>query len=861
MKRHLYDAASSIRTTLLLSVLGCLLAAGLGGAVWRPASAARVASASFSGQPGAAPQDRALQVQELGAATPAAAKQEQPRFTPLAGGSMLELRDGRMSCRDATAAEAQAMQRDPGQQLRVIGDQSFAPNVSEQARNGLKIILRGTPQLEGFPEARAAFLRAARAWESLIQNSITVVIDVDFGPTFFGEPFGGGFYGKTRFQWNFDANIYPVIRAALIRGAGSPQEAALYNALPAAQLPTNLGATTGMIYHVAAMRALGLFPSVADPDAERNTLGLPPAIAFNSVISFDFDPSDGIKPNGIDFNAAAMHEIGHALGFFSGVGLQEIYPNAPPQTPDVLDMFRFRPGVTTATFATASRILSSGGEHIFFGGGPELPLSTGRPDNTGGDGKQAGHWKDDTLTGRYIGIMNPTFDFGSRYEVTANDLEAFERIGYRTNPLPNPREAEMQLDDGAIDAVVWDDGVMVVNRLTPPSYPATLRKLRILIPQLKDEPDPAGKPITLLIGASSNSNGQPPTGAQFTRIATTVPSSSPYLFLEFTIPNGPTIDAGDFYVGYQAPSPYQGVGFAVDLNGLAANRSFYSSNNGAGYGLLSEVFQGKAASAMIRAIISIPGPAPAQGKVVSVSAASFNGEALAGDEIVAAFGARLATTVMAAPGKSGCPTCLSTELAGTTVKVKDSRGIERLAPLFFVSPSQVNYLMPSATAVGPATVTVTGGDGAVSIGTAQIANVAPGLFTANSDGQGVPAALAVRVIPKPGSPADLRFEPVAQFDAAQRRFTPLPLDLGPAAEELYLALFGTGLGFPPSTSTVSVKIGGLEAPVQYAGFTPDYAGLDQVNVRLPRSLIGRGEVDLVLTAAGKPANTVKIKIK
>jgi uncharacterized protein (TIGR03437 family) len=767
-----------------------------------------------------------------------------------------------MLCRAATEEEARAMRRDPDQQLRVIGDEAFAPDSTQQARKGLKIILRGTRQLEQFPEAKAAFLRAARAWESAIQNPITVVIDVDFGPTNFGKPFRENEYGATRFQRDFDANAWPVIRPALIRSAGSPQEAALYNALPAGSLPTDLGATTGMIRHVAVRRALGLLPPVADPDAEKATLGLPPQIGFNSAVSFDFDPSDGVSPKRLDFNAAAMHEIGHALGFFSGVGIQETSPGAPPQTPDVLDVFRFRPGVTPATFATAQRILSSGGEHIFFGGGPEPPFSTGRDDATGGDGRQAGHWKDDDLVGRYIGIMDPTFDDGYRYEMTANDLEAFERIGYRTNPLPNPQEAEPKLDDGTMDIGALGNGVMVVNRLTPPSYPATLRKLRIVIPPLKDQPDPAGKPITLLYAG-----GAP--GAQLARLETTAPSASSDLFLEFTIPNGPTINSGDFFVGYQAPSPHQGVGFAVDLSGSVETRSFYSTNNGASFGLLSDVYQGKPANAMIRALVSIggplptptptpvPTPTPTQGKVVSVSAASFNGAALASEAITAAFGARLATTTMVAPGKPGCPVCLSTELAGTKVAVKDSAGTERLAPLFFVSPNQVNYLMPPGAAIGTATVTVTSGDGAVSVGTAEVAAVAPGLFTANGDGQGAPSAVAMRV----KADGQASYEPVAQFDSAQRRFVPRPLDLGATPDEVFLILYGTGLRNRQSLSTVSVRIGGVDAPALYAGSLPLYAGLDQINARLPRSLIGRGEVEVVVTVDGKAANKVRINIQ
>jgi uncharacterized protein (TIGR03437 family) len=857
MKKTLRTATSGISSILFLTALGCLLLAGPASKVFQPASAARAASTPFAAQLRAASQDRAPQTRELKPApsAPGAGAQTQLQGAPLEGGSVLELRDGQLACRVATGEEVRAMQRDPGQQLRAIGEEAFAPGNPEPARKGLKIILRGTAQLEQFPEAKAAFLRAARTWESLIQNPITVVIDVDYGPTDFGKPFGENQYGLTQFQRTFEANVYTKIRSALIQSAGSPQEAALYNALPAAQLPTNLGPTTGLVYHMAPMRALGLLPAVADPAAEQQTLGAPPSIGFNSAIAFDFDPDNGIEAKKIDFNSAALHEMGHALGFFSGVGLQEIHPEAPPQTPEMLDMFRFRPGVTLGTFTTAPRVLSSGGEQIFFGGGLEVPFSTGRPDYTGGDGWQAGHWKQKDLAGRYIGIMDPLFDYATHYEITANDLEALERIGYRTNPLPNPQEAELKLDDGAMDALAIGNGVMFINRLTPPSYPATLRKLRILIPAFKDQPDPAGKPITLVY-AHGSTNGQFPSAAQFTGIETIVPSSSADLFLEYSIPNGPTINAGDFYVGYQVPSPHQGVGVAVDFSGSVENRSFYSINNGGSFVPLSDVFQGKPSSAMIRAIVSTLGPGQTPGKVASVSAASFDGTALASEEIAAAFGTRLATTVLEATGTPGCPVCLTTELAGTRVVVKDSAGTERAAGLFFVSHNQVNYQIPRGTALGPATVTVTSGDGTVSVGTAQIATVAPSLFTLNGDGRGVPAAVILRV--KGGSQ---NFELVAGYDSAQHRFYPIPLDLGAADEDVYLVLFGTGVRNRQALSTVSIRIGGTDVPMLFADPQGEFAGLDQIVGRLPRSLIGRGEMDLVLTVDGKPANTVRISIR
>ena len=123
----------------------------------------------------------------------------------------------------------------------------------------------------------------------------------------------------------------------------------------------------------------------------------------------------------------------------------------------------------------------------------------------------------------------------------------------------------------------------------------------------------------------------------------------------------------------------------------------------------------------------------------SVSAANYRGLRLASESIAAAFGSGLAVATQAA---SAIP--LPTSLAGTTVKVKDSPGIERLAPLFFVSPGQVNYQIPPGTAPGPATITIISGDGSVSIGTRHITAVAPGLFTFNSDGKGVPSGYVLR---------------------------------------------------------------------------------------------------------------------
>jgi uncharacterized protein (TIGR03437 family) len=246
-----------------------------------------------------------------------------------------------------------------------------------------------------------------------------------------------------------------------------------------------------------------------------------------------------------------------------------------------------------------------------------------------------------------------------------------------------------------------------------------------------------------------------------------------------------------------------------------------------------------------------PTRAPARA-VASVSAASFSGTTLASESIVAAFGTGLAITTQAA---ATLP--LPSSLAGTTINVRDSAGAERQSPLFFVSPAQANYQMPPGTAPGTAAVTITNRYGEVSAGTVRIASVAPGLFAANANGQGVAAAVALRI----KADGTQSFEPVARFDAATNRFVSAPIDLGPASDQVFLILFGTGFRFVSSPSAATATIGGANAEVLFAGASPGFVGLDQANVRLPRNLIGRGEVDVALVVDGKTANTVRIGIK
>ena len=238
--------------------------------------------------------------------------------------------------------------------------------------------------------------------------------------------------------------------------------------------------------------------------------------------------------------------------------------------------------------------------------------------------------------------------------------------------------------------------------------------------------------------------------------------------------------------------------------------------------------------------------------VATVSAATYGTGAVAPESIVAGFGTNFSTATAAA-----ATTPLPQTLAGVSVTVKDALAVERTAPLFFVSPGQINYLIPSGTALGDATVTVKQGSVIVASGSLPIAGVVPGLFAANANGQGIAAANLLRV----KADGTQLYEPVAQFDQTANRFVAVPIDLGAASDQLFLVGFGTGFRYRSALTAVSCTIGGTNAEVFYAGEQGGLVGLDQANIKIPRNLAGRGTVDVVLRVDGKAANTVTINVK
>ena len=247
-------------------------------------------------------------------------------------------------------------------------------------------------------------------------------------------------------------------------------------------------------------------------------------------------------------------------------------------------------------------------------------------------------------------------------------------------------------------------------------------------------------------------------------------------------------------------------------------------------------------------------PAATLAAIASVSAASFAppSNSLAANMIVAAFGTGLAQNTTFATSGMALPTVLD----GTSIGAKDANGTERAAGLFFVSAGQVNYLIPAGTVNGAATVTLRRNSVDTAQGSVTIDTIAPGIFTANTSGSGVPAAVLFRR----RNGVDT-FEQVAQLNTTTNTFEPKEIDLGPDGDVVFLIAFGTGIRGLSSLMGASATIGGVNAPIGAVIPAPGFEGLDQINIFIPRTLIGSGLVNVVFTADMKPANTVQIRLK
>jgi len=235
----------------------------------------------------------------------------------------------------------------------------------------------------------------------------------------------------------------------------------------------------------------------------------------------------------------------------------------------------------------------------------------------------------------------------------------------------------------------------------------------------------------------------------------------------------------------------------------------------------------------------------------TASAAASYGWASAPGELAAGYAGT--GGVLAAGTGAATQLPLQTTLEGAQVQLTDSSGNVSLAPLLYVSPGQINYQVPSSgVAAGLVNVAVLNGATTVATGVLEVASIAPTIFTANSTGQGVPAAQIQRVHPD----GTYDYEDVFTYDAGSGQFVAAPIAFD--GDSLYLLLYGTGFDAASGASGTNVTIGTTPTTVSFSGAQGQYAGLDQIVAQLPGSLAGSGQVTVNVTVDSATANPVTI---
>ncbi|MEO5938905.1 MAG: NF038122 family metalloprotease [Sphingomonas sp.] len=315
--------------------------------------------------------------------------------------------------------------------------------------------------------ARKGFEIAALYWSSVLTNNVTINLNIGFntlGTGILGSTgsttalqFNSAYYGAlgTHITSTVDASAVATLRPLSAGAFGVNAVTVQANALNATStgyLDTatridNDGSQNNSVVSVntSVNKALGLTTN-ANGQAINYALA-DGSITFSDAFSFDFDPTDGIDANSFDFIGVAIHEIGHALGFRSGVDTVDAYTTPAPGSTTTsatlsragalenvtvmtqLDLFRYSaPGLLDWSTQGVPYFSVDGGVTMALG--QDARFATGVRN---GDGRQASHFKDSAAGVPQIGILDPTSARGQLQEVTALDIAAFDTIGWQTS--------------------------------------------------------------------------------------------------------------------------------------------------------------------------------------------------------------------------------------------------------------------------------------------------------------------------------------------------------------------------------------------------------------------------------------------
>jgi uncharacterized protein (TIGR03437 family) len=216
---------------------------------------------------------------------------------------------------------------------------------------------------------------------------------------------------------------------------------------------------------------------------------------------------------------------------------------------------------------------------------------------------------------------------------------------------------------------------------------------------------------------------------------------------------------------------------------------------------------------------------PVVSSVTAVNAASGVGLAVSPGEIIALYGANLGPPAPAiqTPDSKGF---FGTQLSGVTVSFN---GV--IAPLYYVSASQINAIVPYEVPIGGmVTIQVNYQGQTMATETLPVVVTAPGVFTANSSGTGEASVInqdgSVNSASNPARPGTI----IAFYLTGEGQTNPGGID-------------GKASPLPPAApivpqAAVAVFLNGQQAQLPYAAEAPGLvAGIMQVNALIPVNVI------------------------
>ncbi|MEC9373637.1 MAG: NF038122 family metalloprotease, partial [Planctomycetota bacterium] len=304
---------------------------------------------------------------------------------------------------------------------------------------GFDIVYQLTPSVASNAEFVQALETAALVWETYISDSVTVNVLVD------RQALSPGVIAQAaRVEFGFD---YSTVRQMMAVDA-SVTEVDLTNALPFPDARFRTPNGQSIPSNSSSFGALSVVSANAKALDDTFAGGsLDSFITFSTAFQFDNDPTDGVPQGMIDTVYVMVHEIGHMLGFVSdtdSVSFQHVNGSPYDLRPTPLDLFRFGNGSgenpnTLADFTAFSRTLDFQNEASLDTAGGVEGINRSFPFSSGvlNDGRQSSHWKDDVLSGEFIGVMDPTAGISAagpadpfQDYLTTADLLAFSLIGW-----------------------------------------------------------------------------------------------------------------------------------------------------------------------------------------------------------------------------------------------------------------------------------------------------------------------------------------------------------------------------------------------------------------------------------------------